>query len=157
MAWLEEAKTTRGTPAWRAASKTLYVPIRFDSSTASQAESTALVAARWTMASMPPHAATRASRSPISATMSALGPALRARPTGSKRLPGARQAFITNPPIRPLAPVTSTRGRGWLPVSLGPLRGASSTLELIVRPFPDEDVYAPRPGVCDRWRVELTQ
>src|SRR5829696_5983683 len=157
MAWLEEAKTTRGTPAWRAASKTLYVPIRFDSSTASQAESTALVAARWTIASMPVQAATRASRSPISATMSALGPALRARPTGSKRLPGARQAFITNPPIRPLAPATSTRGRTRLAGSRGALRGASSTLELIVRPFLEEDRFVARAGLRDRWRVELTQ
>src|SRR5829696_9493021 len=157
MAWLEEAKTTRGTPARRAASKTLYVPIRFDSSTASQPESTALVAARWTMASIPAQAATRASRSPISTTMSALGPALRARPTGSNWLPGARQAFITNPPIRPLAPVTSTRGRARLAGSRGQLRGASPTLELIVRPFPDGDGYVARAGVCDRWRVELTQ
>src|SRR5829696_6264466 len=156
MAWLEEANTTRGTPAWRAASKTLYVPIRFDSSTACHGESTALVAARWTMASMPAHAATRASRSPISATISTLGPASRARPTGSKRLPGARQAFITNPPIRPLAPVTSTRGRDWLPVSLGPLRGPSATVELIVRPFLEEDRYVARAGLRDRWRVELT-
>jgi len=69
----------------------------------------------------------------------------------------ARQAFITNPPIRPLAPVTSTRGRARLAGSRGQLRGASPTLELIVRPFPDGDGYVARAGVCDRWRVELTQ
>jgi hypothetical protein len=60
LAWLDDANTTRGTSARRAASKTLSVPIRFDSSTASLAESTAFVAARWMMASMPAHDSTKA-------------------------------------------------------------------------------------------------
>ena len=68
MVWFEDANTTRETPAWRAASKTLYVPTMLLCRTSSQGVSSDAEAARWTTASTFSNAGRIASRSAMSAT-----------------------------------------------------------------------------------------
>src|SRR6266568_2677299 len=134
MTWFDDANTTNSTPAIRAASNTLYVPMTFELRTSGHRDSTVAAAARCTIA-----------WGAVSATIERTVSKLLMSPTAPAWLEGFRlcatrsylslNRSISTRPISPLAPVMRTRFTRW--VALRYLVG------LLVRDCPGHASLAP--------------